>query len=169
MEKTLFNIRKLYYITFLLFPPSFSYAISAPHRGGEVIISIKNNNPCFTINNSLEKKGGFNIVIYEDNLQNPETPKIWSYESNYEQDLKKENDCVVISDFLASSIKPDNYYSVTLSDIKISYEKDFCIAKRNEDYVVQDFDYENNKCVDKELSFWEKFKSFFNKFFSLLS
>ena len=75
----------------------------------------------------------------------------------------------MISDFLASSIKPDNYYSVTLSDIKISYEKDFCIAKRNEDYVVQDFDYENNKCVDKELSFWEKFKSFFNKIFSLLS
>ncbi|MCK7608634.1 hypothetical protein M0D70_04755 [Acinetobacter portensis] len=168
MEKTLSNIRRIYYITFLLFLPSFSYAISNPYRGGEVIISIKNNNPCFTINNSLEKKGGFNIVIYEDNLQNPEIPKIWSYESNYERDFKNENDCVVINNFSTSNLKLDTYYSVTLSDIKIAYENDFCITKKNEDYVVQDYDFKNDKCVDKELSFWKKLKSFFNKVFSFL-
>lgn len=165
MEKSLCNTKNICYIIFLLFLPSFSYAISNPYRGGAVIISIKDNSPCFSVDDE-NRKSSFSVVVLDGNLEPEDT---WSYVNDSLTQLPNISNCVKIKDFSLLNIKLDSPYIVVLDAINIAYRTDFCIAKKNEDYVVQGFDYENNKCADKALSFWEKIKFFFNKIFSLLS
>ena len=97
-----------------------------------------------------------------------EVRETWSYETNSLENLPNINNCITIENFLLSNIKLDTLYIVVLGTTKTSYRTDFCITKKNENYIIQDYDFKNDKCVDKELSFWEKLKSFFNKVFSFL-
>ena len=165
MGKNLYNTRNISYIIFLLLLSNFSYAISNPYRGGDVIISMKDNSPCFSVDDE-NRKSSFSVVVLGENHETEDT---WSYVNNSLTQPQNTSNCIKIKDFSLLSVKLDTPYIVVLDAINIAYRTDFCIAKKNEDYVLQEFDYENNQCVDKELSLWEKIKSFFNKIFSHLS
>lgn len=165
MGKNLYNTRNISYIIFLLLLPNFSYAISNPYRGGAVIISMKDNSPCFSVDDE-NRKSSFSVVV---SGETPEAGESWSYVNTSLTQLPNTSNCIKIKDFSLLEAKLDTLYNVTLGATNIAYLTDFCIAKKNEDYVIQDYDFKNNKCVDKELSLWEKIKSFFNKIFSHLS
>lgn len=66
MAKSLYNTKNIYYIIFLVFYSSSSYAISNPYRGGAVIISMKDNSPCFSVANE-DRKSSFSIVVSGEN------------------------------------------------------------------------------------------------------
>lgn len=51
-----------YILSILLTIPFSAFATSNPYRGGEVIIEVKNNTPCFYINDT-EQRGDFSIVV----------------------------------------------------------------------------------------------------------
>lgn len=158
------NIKKV--ILLLIFcVSSFSHAISNPYRGGAVIISMKDNSPCFSVDD-VNRKSSFSVVV---SGENPEAGDSWSYVNNSLTQLPNTSNCIKIKKFSLMEAKLDTLYNVTFGANNIAYMTDFCIAKKNEDYVIQDYDFKNNKCVDKELSFWEKIKLFFNKILSLLS
>lgn len=62
-----------------------SFATSTPYRGVEVAIDIKNNMPCFYINNA-DKSDVFNIVILDLSEGNMSS---WDYENSYEKNYPK--------------------------------------------------------------------------------
>ncbi|TGU85566.1 hypothetical protein YA64_016320, partial [Acinetobacter pittii] len=73
-------MNKYIFLTLLIIPFS-AFATSNPYRGGEVIIDVKNNTPCFYINDT-EQRGDFSIVVLGLTHGSKE---YWNYDSSFEK------------------------------------------------------------------------------------
>ncbi len=132
-------------------------ATSSPYRGGEVSIELKNNRPCFYIDDT-QQKGIFNLVIL--NLSQGSTES-WSYENHFEDRYPTKTNCILLTEKNFNNFKSLNEntpYSATLGGVKKAYNKDFCVKKNSGKLVIQDL--QGTRCVDIKPSFWENLKSF---------
>ncbi|MDT8696716.1 hypothetical protein LFW85_07295 [Acinetobacter baumannii] len=151
-------MNKYIFLTLLIIPFS-AFATSNPYRGGEVIIEVKNNTPCFYINDT-EQRGDFSIVVLGLTHGSKE---YWNYDSSFEKSYPVKNKCIVLNEKNFKNfkgLKENTPYSVTLGGVRTAYNKDFCVTKRSGTLTVQDF--KGTQCVDVEASFWDKLKRLFN-------
>ena len=160
-------MKKPFILLLLLNFYKLSFATSTPYRGGEVAIDIKNNMPCFYIND-IDKSGVFNIVIL--NLSEGGMSS-WHYENFYEKNYPKKDNCIALNNKNFknfSQLKNNTPYSVTLGDIKTAYNTNFCITEKNGKSQIQN--YIGTKCIDKEVrGIWEKLKNWFIELFKSLN
>lgn len=150
-------MNKYVLLIFLMIPLSI-YATSNPYRGGEVNIELKNDTPCFYIDD-MEQKGVFSIVLL--NLSR-NSKDYWSYDSSFDKSYPTKNNCVVLNEKNFNgfkSLKENTPYSVTLGGVKTAYNRDFCITRRSKKLVIQDL--RATQCVDRKPSFWDNFKKLF--------
>lgn len=157
-------MKKTFVLLLLFGFSNVSFATSNPYRGGEVAIDIKNNMPCFYINDA-NKRGLFNIVILD---LSEGSMSSWDYENSYEKNYPKKDNCIALNNKNFnnfSQLKNNTPYSVTLGDIKTAYNTDFCITEKNGRSQIQN--YIGNKCIDKEVSLWEKIKNWFFELFKI--
>ncbi len=136
------------------------FATSNPYRGSEVNIEIKNDTPCFYIDD-MEQKGVFSIVLL--NLSR-NSKDYWSYDSSFDKSYPTKNNCVVLNgkNFNGfKSLKENTPYSITLGGVKTAYNRDFCITRRSKKLVIQDL--RATQCVDRKLSFWDNLKNYLYK------
>lgn len=96
------------------------------HIEGAVIISMKDNSPCFSVANE-DRKSSFSIVV---SGENPEAGDSWSYVNNSLNQLPNISTCIKIKNFSLSNIKLDALYNVTLGATNVAYMTDFCITKK---------------------------------------
>ncbi|WP_369074255.1 NF045616 family extracytoplasmic (lipo)protein [Acinetobacter sp. XH1741] len=152
-------MNKYILLIFLMMPFSI-FANSNPYRGGEVNIEIKNETPCFYIND-MEQKGIFSIVLL--NLSR-NSKDYWSYDSSFDKSYPTKNNCVVLNEKNFNgfkSLKENTPYSVTLGGVKTAYNRNFCITRISKKIVIQDF--RAAQCVDRKSSFWDNLKNYFHK------
>lgn len=143
--------------------PVYASATSPPYRGGEVIIDLKNNKPCFYINDK-NQKGIFKLVIL--NLSQDST-EYWEYENNFSHTYPTKANCILLTEKNFSNfryLKENTPYSVTLGGLKKSYNKNFCVKKSSGKSILQDV--QGAKCTDLKPSFWGGLKDFFIQMFS---
>ena len=160
------QMKRIFILLFLLNFSKLSFATSPPYRGGEVAIDIKNNMPCFYINDT-GKNGIFNVVILD---LSEGSKNSWHYENYYEKNYPKKDNCIALNDKNFNNFNQlikNNPYSVTLGDIKTAYNTDFCIVEKNGKSQIQE--YVGSKCIDKEMSIWEKLKNWFFELFKKLN
>ena len=84
--------------------------------------------------------------------------------------LSKKDNCIALNDKNFNNFNQlikNNPYSVTLGDIKTAYNTDFCIVEKNGKSQIQE--YVGSKCIDKEMSIWEKLKNWFFELFKKLN
>ncbi|MEG0431547.1 MAG: hypothetical protein RR536_08180 [Anaerovoracaceae bacterium] len=92
----------------------------------------------------------------------------WDYENSYEKNYPKKDNCIALNNKNFknfSQLKNNTPYSVTLGDIKTAYNTDFCITEKNGISQIQN--YIGAKCIDKEVSLWEKLKNWFFELFKI--
>lgn len=150
-------MHKYLFLAFLSLPFHVS-ATSSPYRGGEVSIELKNNKPCFYINDT-QQKGIFNLIIL--NLSQDSTES-WIYENHFENNYPTKTNCILLTEKNLNNfkgLKENTPYSATLGGVKKAYNKDFCVKKSSGKLVLQDV--QGTKCTDIKPSFWENIKNFF--------
>ncbi len=129
-------MHKYLFIAFLSIPSHVS-ATSSPYRGGEVSIELKNNKPCFYINDT-QQKGIFNLVIL--NLSQDSTES-WIYENYFENSYPTKTNCILLTEKNFSNfngLKENTLYSATLGGLRKAYNKDFYVQKSSGKLVLQD-------------------------------
>lgn len=123
-------MHKYLFLAFLSLPFHVS-ATSSPYRGGEVSIELKNNKPCFYINDT-QQKGIFNLVIL--NLSQDSTES-WIYENHFENNYPTKTNCILLTEKNFNNfkgLKENTPYSATLGGVPKLTTKIFALRKVQE-------------------------------------
>lgn len=140
-------------LTILAFS-SLSFSMSKQYRGGEVSIMIKNNEPCFYIEN-LDLFGNYYINLFEEK----DIKNIGGYTSNFQKKYPQKSSCIsssVISHHVFQENKP--YLVVIETDTGLSFGKSFCVSEKQGIKEIQDFAL---RCEYQKESFVQKLYKFF--------
>ncbi len=139
---------------FILISLCFSqqiFAMSKEYSGGEVYITIKDNSPCFYINN-INISGDYDITLYERNI-NSGLYKVNSISSILASKRYPDKEKCITTNEIKDNFKYKNNtpYLVVLETNRFSFGKNFCVDSATK--TIQDF---TDTCKVKNLSWWEK-------------
>lgn len=148
----------------LLIVTAFMSGCSDLHRNqydiDNVYIDIKNDNPCFYINND-ELEGNYDIVIKDQN-----NGDYWDYKGVSEKSYPKKENCILFNNESFGSSKNLNFnrkYNVTLSNLNVGFSNEFCLRKDRNHVVLQKII--GDQCIDIEENEEDKLRRFFKKIF----
>lgn len=132
---------------------SQAFSMSREYRGGDVSILIKNNEPCFYIEN-MTLSGRYYIHLFDKKT----IKTLGEFTSNFQEKYPKKASCILsssFSDYIYQENKP--YLIVLETDNEMSFGKRFCLSTRNGSKEIQDF---WGQCKDKQYSLWQRFLKF---------
>lgn len=133
---------------------TLSFSMSKQYRGGEVSIMIKNNEPCFYIEN-LDLFGNYYINLFEEK----DIKNIGEYISNFQKKYPQKSSCISSSAFSQHVYQENKPYLVVIeTDTGLSFGKSFCVSEKKGIKEIQDFVV---RCEDKKDSFVQKLYKFF--------
>ena len=132
---------------------SQAFSMSRQYRGGAFSILVKNNEPCFYIENE-KLTGRYYITLFEDKT----IKTLGEFTSNFQEKYPNKNSCILSSSFTNTVYQKNTPYLIVLeADNDMSFGSTFCVSERNGIKEIQDF---IGKCEDKPPSLWERFLKF---------
>ena len=128
---------------------SQSFSMSRQYRGGDFSILIKNNEPCFYIENE-KLTGRYYITLFEDKT----IKTLGEFKSNFQEKYPSKNSCILSSSFTNTVYQKNTPYLIVLeADNDMSFGSTFCVGRRNGINEIQDF---SGACEYKKQSLWKR-------------